>query len=255
MEMERIRLLVVDDDVCYRAQVRHAAIFTQDIDWVGEACNGVEAIERIETLLPDVVVLDSVLPGMDGIGVLQRIRMMTLERRPHVLLLTFDGQKYVEKAGYELGADDCIQKAKGIDKLFEEIRACVHRFETEIDPELLACYAQWAGKLLDRIRMGAHLNGYAYLCYGVALVCMDGTLLRGITTHIYPMIAQHFDTSSRRVERSIRHAIETTFNAGDYQAIYEIFGNTIDPQRGKPTNGEFVAQLAERVRLQVLQTH
>ena len=136
-------------------------------------------------------------------------------------------------------------------RLMDCIRFCQAHHPCCISEESLDGYAQEIIGILARIRMGMHLDGYAYLCYGVPLVCMDGTLMRGLTTRVYPMIAQHFDTSGKRVERSIRHAIETTFNTGDYRAIYEVFGNTIDPQRGKPTNGEFIALLAETARLRV----
>lgn len=251
MKINRIKLLIADDSVLYRAQIKSAAALTEDIDVIAEAADGIEAVELVQRFLPDVLLLDAVLPRLDGLGVIERIRALALERPPHILLVTYAGQEIVEELAIERGVDMCINRSVNFERLCLYMRACVRQGCTSMNVKSIERYAQVVGELLDHIGMGRHLDGYGYLRYGVALACTDGTLLRGITKRLYPMTASHFDSDTRRVERSIRHAIETTFNAGDYKAIYEVFGNTIDPQRGKPTNGEFIALLAETARLQM----
>lgn len=251
MDTQRITLMLADDHAPFRKKIAAEMMQTPDIDLIGEATDGMNALEQMGEKLPDVLVLDSVLPKLDGMGVIRHIRSMALEKTPHVILLTYPGQTYLETMALKLGADMCLEKQVDPAQLCECIRFCMTRQPCCISEESTEGYAEAIREILARIRMGTHLDGYDYLCYGVPLVCMDGTLMRGVTTRIYPMIAQQFDTNGKRVERSIRHAIETTFNVGDYRAIYEVFGNTIDPQRGKPTNGEFIALLAETARLRV----
>lgn len=250
-EMNRIALMIADPHAAYCAYLRSAMIATRDIDVVGEVHDGASAVETVEKVLPDALVIDAVLPGLDGLGVISRIRSMALEKTPRVIVLTYPGQEDVKTQALRLGADVCVDKLCAAEHLAQCIRFCCARHPCCISQESLDGYAQEIIGMLARIRMGMHLDGYAYLCYGVPLVCWDAALVRALTTRVYPMIARHFQTDPRRVERSIRHAIETTFNTGDYRAIYELFGNTIDPQRGKPTNGEFIALLAETARLRV----
>ena len=251
MPVEPIRLMVADDDREYRSRVRQAVMLTQDIDLITQAEDGMTAVDMIRRHLPDVVVLDTVLPRLDGLTVMRRVRALALEKPPHVILTTVEGATYFETMGLKLGADMCVERTISPAQLCECIRRCMQNLPCGVDEQILEAYTLEVTLILEKVRMRPQLDGYAYLRYGVPLVCMDGTLMRGITTKIYPMIAQAFSTSSKRVERSIRHAVEMTFSAGDVQAIYEIFGNTIDPQRGKPTNGEFIALLAETARMRV----
>lgn len=251
MSKEPIRVMIADDSAAYRKRLRQAFMRTADIDLIAEAEEGMTAVELIRDLLPDVVVLDSVLPRLDGLTVMRRVRALALEKMPRIILTTVEGAEYYETKAFKLGASFCVDRTILPTQMCSYIRQCMESRPGGVSAEIAEEYALEVCLILEHIRMRPQLDGYAYLRYGVPLVCMDGALMRGITTKIYPMIAQEFDTSSKRVERSIRHAVETTFNTGNYQAIYEIFGNTIDPQRGKPTNGEFIALLAETARLRV----
>lgn len=249
MQSSRIRLLVADDNKQFVQSLKNHLWSVDDIDLVGVAYGGLAVLKEVKKQMPDVILLDSVLPELDGLGVLDQLRQMPLLKVPRVIALSIPGQEFVETAMLERGADACMCKPVDMDRLCDTVRVCVRTAKPSIAVELNGKRDALIVSFLNRLQMSSRLDGYAYLRYCVGLVSTDVTYLRAITTRLYPMAAMEFNTTPERVERSIRHAIESTINRTSLDALYSLFGNTIDPQKGKPTNGEFVAMMAEYVRL------
>lgn len=248
MTNEKIRLVIADDNVPFRNTIKSALLLQEDMDIIGEAENGVDALEMVKTAMPDVVLLDAVMPRLDGIGVLERLREQPPAKMPQVILMNMPGQELIEAMAMESGAAMCICKPTEPKRLCSYIRACAQKGRNDGEVQGLAHYEYVAGSLLDRLRMSSRLNGYDYLCHGVALVCLDGMLMRSITTRLYPMTAERFLTTPQRVERCIRHAIDTTVCNGRCPEAPEILGVRHFRSEGfKPTNGEFIAMLADKV--------
>jgi len=248
MEYAPIRILIADDNRRYCEILRETLDAVEGFEVVGAVHDGVETVRMVQRLLPDLLILDIIMPHLDGLGVLEQLHASRLERMPRVIILSGMGQDGIASRTLSLGADYYILKPFDMDVL---VRRAKDLMESQMSGMMRANYQprdELVVNLLGQINMSSTLLGYQYLRKAVNLVSVDSSLLRGITNKLYPMLAESFSSTSSRVERSIRHAIETTVNKGNMDALYRLFGNTMDPQKGKPTNGEFIAMLAEYVR-------
>jgi two-component system response regulator (stage 0 sporulation protein A) len=203
----------------------------------------------VKRLLPDLLMLDIIMPHLDGLGVLERLHECQLEKMPRVIVLSSMSQDVITRMALALGADYYMLKPFDMDILVKRVKALMGDRRSGMMRANYQRRDQLVVSLLAQINMSPSINGYQYLREAVNLVSADISLLRGITNKLYPMLAETFTSTPSRVERSIRHAIESTVNKGNMEALYRFFGNTTDPQKGKPTNGEFIAMLAEYVRM------
>lgn len=228
-----------------------------DINIVGSAYNGKDALEFIAKEQPDILLLDVIMPHLDGLGVLQELNQMRLEKRPKVIMLTAFGQEDITRRAVELGAAYYILKPFNMDVLLERIRM-LGNSGTPASPLMPQSLAR-PGKrnsleaditnIIHEIGIPAHIKGYQYLREAIMMVVEDVDLLGSVTKILYPRIAEKFDTTSSRVERAIRHAIEVAWSRNNIDTIKKFFGYTINTERGKPTNSEFIALVADRLRL------
>ena len=202
-------------------------------------------------LLPDLLVLDLIMPRLDGLGVLEQLHTHRPKKMPRVIVLSGTGQDKIAGMALSLGADYYMLKPFDASVLIKRIRDLMSdRTGGATRADLRRC-DQLVTSLLGQIRMPPAINGYQYLREAVNLVSVDISLLRGITNRLYPMLAETFGTTPSCVERSIRHAIATTVSRGHMDALYRFFGDAMKPPRKKPTNGEFIAMLAEYVRAEL----
>lgn len=220
----------------------------------GERCvfrvvtDGLSAVESCRRHAPDILVVDAVLPGMDGPGVVDSLRRMLEGRMPRVIggsMLRF--------------ADEALRR-HGVDALLglpwkkEELRgALLEQMEQMyggVDWEAAEAEAQRAKALLSQMGMNSALKGYAYLAFAAALVHESEARMEAVGRRVYSPIAERFSTTPQCVERLIRHAVERTMDAERAKGVYQFFGNTIDPTRGKPTNAQYICALAQRLRMQ-----
>jgi two-component system response regulator (stage 0 sporulation protein A) len=240
--MQKMRVLVVDDNKEFVGLLREYLEKQDDIEVVGVAYNGVEALEAIQELSPDVVVLDIIMPYLDGIGVLERLDKDEIEKRPKIVMLTAFGQESITHRVVELGADYYILKPFDLNILTERLRqlfskdgapqrqpGAVRERERNQDARVTT--------MMHELGIPAHIKGYRV------------DLLSKITKELYPSIAQKYTTTPSRVERAIRHAIEVAWDRGNMDFIQRVFGHTISQEKGKPTNSEFIAMVADRLRL------
>lgn len=250
-----IRVFIADDNEDFCEMLQQFFSEQHDLEVVGVANNGIEAIDAITQCQPDVIILDIIMPHLDGLGVLQRIKSMQLTPEPKVIILTAFGQERVTKEALELGADYYVLKPFNMDVLVERIRQLnnnrvsftkVLKSQVPVKRDLEDVIT---GVLLE-IGVPAHIKGYMFLKEAISLVINDMDIINSVTKQLYPSIAERFDTTPSRVERAIRHAIESAWNGrNNMAAVSKFFRYSIRNDKGKPTNSEFIALLADNIRI------
>ncbi|MBE5800115.1 MAG: sporulation transcription factor Spo0A [Clostridiales bacterium] len=256
--MDNVRVVVADDNLQLQNMVAEYLNKQSGIEVVGAASNGVEAIRLVQEHAPDVLVCDMIMPQMDGYGVLEHLRSMKLSKHPGVIALTALGRDDFITRAINLGA--CYYMVKPFDfsvlaqRVFEAageieradaIAANIRRESGE--PEENA--EERIANLFLTVGIPAHIKGYQYLREAVKMVMENPDLMGRITKELYPGIAHRFGTTSSKVERAIRHAIEVAWNRGRIEALDEAFGRNVCSLDDKPTNGEFIALVSDRLRI------
>ena len=256
--MDNVRVVVADDNLQLQNMVAEYLNKQSGIEVVGAASNGVEAIRLVQEHAPDVLVCDMIMPQMDGYGVLEHLRSMKLSKHPGVIALTALGRDDFITRAINLGA--CYYVVKPFDfsvlaqRVFEAageieradaIAANIRRESGE--PEENA--EERIANLFLTVGIPAHIKGYQYLREAVKMVMENPDLMGRITKELYPGIAHRFGTTSSKVERAIRHAIEVAWNRGRIEALDEAFGRNVCSLDDKPTNGEFIALVSDRLRI------
>lgn len=253
---ERIKVLIVDDNRDFCDLLNEFLSKRPELQVVGVGHNGVEALDLMQSLKPDVCVLDIIMPHLDGIGVLEKMSCLPEGARPKTIMLTALGQEQMTKRVLELGASYYILKPFNLETLAQRIKQLATN-EPASSPNPYE-QQRTSGRNLDQkisdflheLGVPANIRGYLYLREAISMVTEEIQLLSGITKILYPMIAEQHETTPSRVERAIRHAIEVAWSRGNIDAINRLFGFTVDHRRGKPTNSEFIAMVADRLRLE-----
>lgn len=249
--MDKIRILVADDNREFRDLLKEYLASQDDMEPVGFASNGPETIDLVNRLNPDVLILDIIMPQIDGIGVLEKIS--GISHRPKIMVLSAFGQENVAQQAARLGADYYILKPFDLEILGKRVRELVGSDNVNPNPKPTTKshrdLSQEVTRAIHEIGIPAHIKGYLYLRDAIMMVVERVELLGAITKELYPMIAMKYKTTPSRVERAIRHAIEVAWNRGNLDTINEIFGHTVNQEKGKPTNSEFIAMVADRLRL------
>lgn len=255
--MKKISVCLVDDNKELVHMMEDYFLEVEDIEVIGTALNGRDGLELIETKTPDVLILDIIMPHVDGLAVLQSIRELEMEQPPHVIMLTAFGQEEVMKKAVDLGASYFILKPFDLENLANQIRQV--QGSTALPQSVSKGHKKERKKkdleasitnIIHEMGVPAHIKGYMYLREAIAMVYHDIELLGSITKILYPDIAKKFNTTSSRVERAIRHAIEVAWSRGNIESISALFGYTVSVSKAKPTNSEFIAMVADRLRLE-----
>lgn len=250
--MQKMRVLIADDNREFVGLLREYLEKLEDIEVVGVAYNGLETVDAIKKSSPDIVVLDIIMPYLDGIGVLERLGEENI-KRPRILMLTAFGQESITHRAANLGADYYMLKPFDFDVLAERIRQLSNRAPSLPKPRPAPKEApdqiSRVSTMMRELGIPAHIKGYLYLKDAVVMVVDRIELLSRVTKELYPTIAEKHYTTPSRVERAIRHAIEVAWDRGNMDYIQEVFGHTISQEKGKPTNSEFIAMVADRLRI------
>ena len=257
-----ISVLVADDNRDFCNLLSDYMSAQEDIQLVATANNGFDAIDKVIEHQPDVLILDIIMPHLDGLGVLEKLNShKELQPRPRVIVLTAFGQESITQQALMLGADYFVLKPFNIDALTRRIRSIQGDTQAQIAAEGALRYTipeppkadleVEITNLLHELGVPAHIRGYQYLRYAIALVIEDITILNSITKSLYPEIAIRFETTPNRVERAIRHAIETSWERCELEVINRLFRYTVRNDKGKPTNSEFIAMLGDKLRLKL----
>lgn len=251
MAGEKISILIADDNREFCETLKDFFQQQDDFELVGIAQNGVEAVDYIEQKKPDIVVLDVIMPHLDGIGVLEKLAAQA-GYRPKIIMLTAFGHQSVTQRAVELGVDYYILKPFDFSVLATRIRqladgVSVTPYVTAVKEKNLDVAVT---NIIHEMGVPAHIKGYHYLRDAILMVIDEIGLLGAVTKELYPMIAQKYNTTPSRVERAIRHAIELAWDRGNVEMMNKFFSYTINLERGKPTNSEFIAMIADKLRLE-----
>lgn len=259
--LKKIRVLIGDDNREFCELLRAYVDGQADLELVGVGYNGSEVLELVLAGQPDVIILDIVMPHLDGIGVLERIGQMQLPLRPKIIVLTAFGQENMTQRVLEMGADYYVLKPFSLDVLGTRIRQlAAQRGVAQPTPpaappiELVIPRSRGLDNevtaMIHELGIPAHIKGYRYLREAIMMVVSRVELLGSVTKELYPAIARSHGTTPSRVERAIRHAIEVAWSRGNSEAISALFGHTVNRDRGKPTNSEFIAMVADKLRME-----
>ncbi len=247
----RIRVLLADDNKEFCDLFSDYISSQEDLELVGVARNGLEVLDLVEEVRPEVLVLDIIMPHLDGIGVLERL-VRDEAGRPKVIMLTAFGQESVTQRVVSLGADYYVLKPFSLDVLADRIRQLALSTAPIAQPPARARNLEAeVTAIIHEVGIPAHIKGYFYLRDAIIMVVNHIDYLGAITKELYPAVAAKYDTTPSRVERAIRHAIEVAWNRGNIDAITRLFGYTVSHDRGKPTNSEFIAMIADKLRMEM----
>lgn len=259
-ESNQIKVLVADDNREFCGILRDYFTNEPEFELVEICSNGMEVLDVIAKKEVEVIILDLIMPYVDGIGVLEKINELHMEPRPKIVILTAFGQENITQKAVQLGADYYILKPFNLQVLGERIKQVARDVEMKT-PRINQINATMphptpknleveVTKIIHEIGVPAHVKGYQYLRDAIMLVVDEINYLGAVTKELYPTIAKKYDTTPSRVERAIRHAIELAWDRGDYDKINKFFGYTISGEKGKPTNSEFIAIIADKLRLE-----
>lgn len=265
MEDSKISVLIADDNKEFCSILNDYLLNQKDIVVTGIAKDGREALELIQQKQPDLVVLDIIMPHLDGLGVLEKLNGMDLDKMPRVIVLSAVGQDKITQQAITLGADYYVVKPFDMDIFTKRIREMFSTQDVEtkrrsVSTQVVQREAAATSRgpidleteitsIIHEIGVPAHIKGYMYLKEAITMVVNDMELLSAVTKELYPSIAKKYNTTASRVERAIRHAIEVAWGRGQVDAINKLFGYTVHNEKGKPTNSEFIAIIADKLRL------
>ena len=256
--MNKIKVLIADDDERYANELSDYINTSEDLTSAGIALDGEEVMGMIEQTKPDAVVLDMILPKLDGMGVLRRIAMSDIKEKPIIIVNSASSVPSLFEVSARYGASYFMIKPQSGESVCGVVRdLCgvkkTHTAQATVSADSSLDLETLVTEYIHELGVPAHIKGYHYLRTAIMMVVKDMDLLNYITKELYPEIAKAYQTTSSRVERAIRHSIEVAWTRGKPQTMNEVFGYTINTGKGKPTNSEFIAMVADRIRLKVKQ--
>ena len=257
----KIRVLIVDFNSEFCRLLSEQLRDSEDLEVAGTAADGLEALRLTAELKPDVLLTELMLPRLDGLEMLRRLPETGAE--PRVIVLTgFYNAKVVADCS-ALGVDYFMPKPCDTQTLFTRIRQVAGKQKPSEAPSGVDLRAARSAaptadadleamvtEIIHEIGVPAHIKGYQYLREAIILTIKDMDIINAVTKVLYPEVAKRFSTTPSRVERAIRHAIEVAWDRGDIEVLQKYFGYTVSNIKGKPTNSEFIAMIADSLTLQ-----
>lgn len=263
MENRKIKLVIADDNREFSSILCEYLSGKNCFEIVAVAKDGLEAVKFVTLYQPDVLVLDIIMPHLDGLGVLEKINSLSNINLPKVIVLSAVGQDKITQRAIDLGVEYYVVKPFDLEIFSDRIKQMFSTNseinEVRRNPFMLTeSQSQFSiannleadiTNIIHEIGIPAHIKGYIYLREAITMVVNDVELLSAVTKELYPSVAKRFNSTASRVERAIRHAIEVAWARGHVETINSLFGYTINNGKGKPTNSEFIAMVADKLRL------
>ena len=266
---EKITVLIADDNIEFATTLKKYFDSKDNMEVIAVAKDGEEAFEKIVECQPDVALLDVIMPHLDGIGVLEKLNSTNLDKYPFCVMISAVGQDKITKQAINLGAQYYVVKPFDIEVLIKRIES-LKNYQTPdrktnfVVKETKAEYIQipkseksqenleaLVTNIIHEVGVPAHIKGYQYLREAIMMAVDNIDVINQITKQLYPDIAIKYKTTPSRVERAIRHAIEVAWGRGQTDTVENIFGYTVSASKGKPTNSEFIAMIADKLRLEL----
>ena len=262
--MSKLSVAIADDNGKIVKLLDEIISSDEDFTVVGTATDGEKVYEIIKEKAPDVVLLDLIMPKLDGLSVMERVNASENMKKPKFIIITAVGQEEVTEDAFTHGANYYILKpfdAKSVISRLKSIQKSIENSDKKpkiiSKPATALAPAQISDTqlqlditdIIHDIGIPAHIKGYHYLRDAIILAVRDVDMINSITKILYPTIAKKYNTTPSRVERAIRHAIEVAFCRGKLETIDELFKYTVNNKKGKPTNSEFIALIADKIRL------
>ena len=260
--MGKIRVLVAEDNREFSKIVAQFVSSQEEFEVVGIAKDGLEALRLVDSEKPDILILDMIMPHLDGLGVLERLNQSNNGYFPKVVVLSAVGQDAITQKAIELGASYYMVKPFDFNIFIDRLKQINGmNYSTNNEDGLLVKEANLHNnrerdlenkitKIIQEIGIPAHIKGYLYIREAITMVIDDMDYLGAVTKELYPAVADRYNTTPSRVERAIRHAIEVAWNRGKIETLDKLFGYTVSNAKGKPTNSEFIALIADKIRLE-----
>lgn len=267
---DKIKVLIADDNVEFAMTLHGYLDAEEEMEIIGMAKDGNEAYTMILEREPDIVLLDVIMPHLDGLGVLEKLNTTQLDKMPLCIMLSAVGQDKITQRAINLGAEYYIVKPFDISLLIKRMKDFKYYQPGTIKGsfaarEIKQQYIEIAPEnkkdeehlealvtnVIHEVGVPAHIKGYQYLREAIMMVVNDIDIINQITKQLYPEIAEKYKTTPSRVERAIRHAIEVAWGRGQTDTVESIFGYTVSAAKGKPTNSEFIAMIADKLRLEL----
>ena len=260
--MEKLNIAIADDNERMVQLLDHIVSRDEELEVVGKAGNGEELLEIIKEKKPDVVLLDIIMPKLDGLTVMDRVNHTPDIKKPAFIVISAVSQEKMTEDAFELGADYYILKPFDNETVVNRIkRVKTRQLRASSKAKKVNAYESQKAymernletdvtNIIHEVGVPAHIKGYQYLRDAIIMSVGDMEMLNSITKILYPTIAKRHQTTPSRVERAIRHAIEVAWSRGKMDTIDELFGYTVNNGKGKPTNSEFIALIADKIRLE-----
>ena len=250
--MKKTKVLMIDDNKELVTMIEECFKNEEDIEMAFKAYDGVEGLELIEKKQEqyDLIILDLVMPKKDGLYVLEKMKKKKINKDV-IVLTSYNAPDMIRKTS-ELGISYFILKPFELDDLKEKIEEVVDgvNYQAKSMDIYKNNLEKSITKILHELGVPSHIKGYQYIREGIITLYNKPEVIGGITKELYPDIAKKFDTTVSRVERAIRHAIEVSWNRGNWDLMEEIFGHSVDIDKAKPTNSEFIVTIADKLRLE-----
>jgi len=254
---ESLRVVMADDNPGIQQLFQTYVDKERNLEVVGNAYNGIEALEMVQSMQPDVLILDMVMPKMDGLGVLETLNGLNLDKPPVIICLSAVGNEELIRRAIRLGARYYMVKPFDMEMMVKRLRDMFSGSLPAVNEGMAA--AKGTGKSLEErvtniflvVGIPAHIKGYHFLREAIKMVVEDPTMINAITKRLYPGIAERYETTASKVERAIRHAIDVAWSRGKVENINQIFGYSVYSKNDKPTNGEFIALVADKLSMEM----